>query len=253
MTAWSGQALNGKRVVVTGAASGIGRAAAELLAENGGQLLLVDRDGAKMAALCEELSARNVSVTALVSDVLALDLPDKIMQAQAGQVDVLVNSAGILDGFLPTDEMDDETWRRVIDVNVTAPMRLMRAILPGMRQRGGGTIVNISSIAGIRGIGGGSAYISSKHALVGLTRHAAAVYGPDGVRCNAVAPGAIITDLDVSMRTAWAEERIRLQGSLMPTPARASEVASTVLWLASDASANVNGSVVNCDGGWSVL
>lgn len=171
-----------------------------------------------------------------------------------GVVDGLVNNAGIMDAFLPTAEITDEVWERVFRVNVTSQMRLMRAVLPGMVEAGFGRIVNIASEAGIRSGASGTTYSASKHAVIGLTKSTALFYGPKGVRVNAVAPGAVITNIEAPLLSAWAGERLGpIMAATIPAPAQADELAASITWLLSEDSPNVNGAILMSDGGWSTI
>jgi NAD(P)-dependent dehydrogenase (short-subunit alcohol dehydrogenase family) len=159
-----------------------------------------------------------------------------------------------MDGFLPAAEMDDTTWDRVIAVNVTALMRMCRAVIPLMLDRQGGSIVNVSSEAGLRGSAAGTAYTTSKHAVVGFTKSVAFFYTARGVRCNAVAPGAVATNIEAPFKSHFAAERIGpfLQVNVPPV-APPEDLAAAITWLLSDDSANVSGAVLASDGGWAAI
>jgi NAD(P)-dependent dehydrogenase (short-subunit alcohol dehydrogenase family) len=193
-------------------------------------------------------------VVAVTVDVSRQEVAAAIVAAAGGKVDVLVNNVGIMDGFLPSGEVDDATWERVMAVNLTGPMRLTRAVLPGMAAVKKGAIVNISSEVGLRGSCAGVAYTSSKHALIGMTLTTAFMYGPAGIMVNAVAPGAVQTSIEAPFKSALAGERL---GKLFPVvvtgAAQPEQLASSILFLASDAASNVNGVVLPCDGGWSAI
>jgi NAD(P)-dependent dehydrogenase (short-subunit alcohol dehydrogenase family) len=179
---------------------------------------------------------------------------DALVAAAGPVVDGLVNNAGIMDAFLPTAEITDDVWDRVLRVNLTSQMRTMRAVLPGMIDKGFGRIVNLASEAGIRAGASGSTYTASKHAVIGLTKSTALFYGPKGVRCNAVAPGAVITNIEAPFHSAWAGERLGpIMQTTIPAPAQADELAASICWLLSEDSANVNGAVLMSDGGWSTV
>jgi NAD(P)-dependent dehydrogenase (short-subunit alcohol dehydrogenase family) len=176
------------------------------------------------------------------------------MTAAAGIVDALANNAGIMDAFLPTAELTDEMWDRVMGVNVTGPMRLSRAVLPGMIERGSGAIVNTASEAGIRAGASGTAYTASKHAVIGLTKSTAFFYGPKGVRTNAVAPGAVATNIEAPFHSEWAAQRLGpIMQTAIPGAATPEELAAAITWLLSDDAANINGAVLMSDGGWSTV
>jgi len=159
-----------------------------------------------------------------------------------------------MDAFLPVAELTDEMWDRVLGVNVTGPMRLTRAVLPGMIERGSGTIVNTASEAGIRASAAGTAYTASKHAVVGLTKSTAFFYGPKGIRTNAVAPGAVMTNIEAPFRSEYAAGRVGpIMQTTIPAPAQPEELAASITWLLSDDSSNVNGAILMSDGGWSAV
>lgn len=176
-----------------------------------------------------------------------------VVAACDGELHGVANVAGIMDGFLPLGEVDDDTWERVMRVNVTAPLRLTRAALPLLIAGGGGSIVNVASEAALRGSAAGVAYTASKHAVVGLTKSTAFMYGPQGIRANAVAPGAVATKIEASVRSEAAAGRIfpLLQAIGSPV-AEAERLAAAITWLLSDDSLNVNGAILPSDGGWSV-
>jgi NAD(P)-dependent dehydrogenase (short-subunit alcohol dehydrogenase family) len=245
----SQQPFAGRTAVVTGAGAGIGRATALRLLAGGARVIATDLLGERLADLANEPG----DVVLLTGDITEPGTIARIAGA-AQAVDILVNNAGIMDGFLPAAEVDDDTWARVMAVNATAPMRLMRALLPGMIERGKGAIVNITSEAGLRGSSAGIAYTASKHALIGMTRHAAFQYGPSGIRVNAVAPGAVRTSIEAPFKSAAAAARIGpvLQAT-MPGVAEPEQLAATICWLASDEASNVNGAVLACDGAWSAV
>lgn len=145
----------------------------------------------------QELTAEfpNLDLVPVAADIASADAVHAIMTAAGGRVDALANVAGIMDSFLPPAEVDDATWQRVLDVNLTAVMRLTRAVLPLMIEAGSGAIVNVSSEASLRASASGAAYTASKHALNGYTKSVAVFYKGNGVRCNAVAPGAVLTNI----------------------------------------------------------
>jgi NAD(P)-dependent dehydrogenase (short-subunit alcohol dehydrogenase family) len=237
---------------VTGAGSGIGKATAERLIAEGARVIASDISVERLEALKSENSA--AQIVAIAGDVSSQEIVDSIVAAAGGTVDGLVNNAGIMDGFLPTAEITDEMWDRVLRVNLTSQMRLMRAVLPGMVEAGFGRIVNLASEAGIKAGASGTTYATSKHAVIGLTKSTAFFYGPKGIRCNAVAPGAVKTNIEAPFLSAWAGERLGpIMQTTIPAPAEAEELAASITWLLSEDSANVNGTVLMSDGGWSTV
>jgi len=239
-----------KRFVVTGAASGIGRAIATLAHADGAELTAVDVDAAGLEALASELGGQRLEARELdLRDGAAVDAAG----AEFGAVDVLVNNAGISDQFTPTAETSDELWDRVLAVNLFAAFRLSRAVLAGMVERGGGAIVNTASVAAISGGAGGAAYTVSKHGLLGLTRAMATEYGPQGVRVNAVLPGAIRTPMTSSPEALVEGVDAAIEATTAGRWAEPEEVAKVALFLASEEASFVHGSAYKVDGGWTLV
>lgn len=242
----------GRTVIVTGSGSGIGKATAERLLAEGARVVASDISAERLDALTREHPGAELVTVA--GDVSSQEAVDEIVAAAGGTIDGLVNNAGIMDAFLPTAEITDEVWERVMGVNVTSQMRLMRAVLPGMIDAGFGRIVNVASEAGIKSGASGTTYSVSKHAVIGLTKSTAFFYGPKGIRCNAVAPGAVITNIEAPFQSAWAGERLGpIMQATIPTPAAAEDLAASITWLLSEDSPNVNGAVLMSDGGWSTV
>lgn len=244
--------FDGKTAIVTGAGSGIGRATALRLAREGATVVAADISEARL----EELRAGNpgLALIPVTADVATGDGVTAVAASAGGRVDALANVAGIMDGFLPLDEIDDQTWERVFAVNVTSMMRLTRAVLPIMLEAGGGAIVNVSSEASLRGSAAGVAYTASKHAVNGLTKSTAFFYQSRGIRANAVVPGGVITNIEGAFRSEQAAAIVGpvLQATL-PSVATAEQVASAITFLLSGDAANINGAILPCDGGWSAI
>lgn len=236
--------LDGRVAVITGAASGIGRSMARAFAAEGAVVVAVDMDAARLAEVGAELGCETAAID--VSDRAAVEaLLDR------DRVDVLCNNAGVLDALTPLAETDDDLWRRVMRINVDGPFFACRAVIPGMIARGGGVILNTCSNAALSGGRAGAAYTASKHALLGLTRSTAWYYGPQGVRCNALAPGAIQTKMHVRQPPhPGGMERYAAYFGTMPPHGKAMEVARVAVFLASDDASYVNGEVLGVDGGW---
>ena len=242
----------GRTAIITGAGAGIGMATALRFAAEGARVIAADISTERLAAL--EAKALAGSIVTVAGDLAREESVQAVVAAAEGQIDVLANVAGIMDAFLPAAEVDDATWERVMAVNVTALMRLMRAALPVMIQAGKGAIVNIASEAGLRGSAAGFAYTTSKHAVIGMTRSAAFMYAKDGIRVNAIAPGGVRTSIEGSMKSALAVARQGpLLQSVVPPPAEADDIAAAIAFLASDEAGNINGAILPSDGGWSVL
>jgi len=240
-----------RTVVVTGAGSGIGHATAVRLADEGAHVVAVDVSRARLRAVEAELGDRVVAVDGDLVDDLTID---RVLAAAGDRIDGLANIAGIMDGFEPTAEITDDTWDRVIAVNVTAMMKLTRGVLSPMLAHGKGAIVNVGSEAGLRGSAAGTPYTVSKHAVNGLTLSTAFSYTPKGIRCNAVAPGPVATNIEAPFRSEWAQERIGpiLQTNL-PGVAQPEALAAAITWLLSDDAADVSGAILPVDGGWAAI
>lgn len=240
----------GAIALVTGAASGIGRATAERLSGEGATVIATDFNGEGL----ESLAADHPGITTVQGDLgEAAFVTDLVARAEAvGPVGIVANVAGIMDHFVPVTELDDDMWERVFNVNVTAQMRVCRAMIPRMAGRGGGSIVNVASVAGLGGSGAGASYTASKHASIGLTRHIAFTYGPEAIRCNAVCPGGVETNIGTTAAPTvmWAFERHMKGIALGERTAQPEEIATAISWLASDEAANVNGLIMAVDGGW---
>ncbi|MBB1197383.1 SDR family NAD(P)-dependent oxidoreductase [Curtobacterium flaccumfaciens] len=244
--------FTGRTIIVTGAGSGIGRATATRIANEGGRVIATDVVAERLDALRTELEG--FAVETVVGDVAASETIDALIAAAGDRVDGLANVAGIMDAFLPPDEVDDATWERVFGVNVTGPMRLTRAVLPLMIAAGKGSVVNVASEAALKASAAGAAYTSSKHAIAGYTKSVAFFHGPQGIRANAVAPGAVATNIEAPMRSEYAARRVGpIMQTTIPPVAQPEQLAAAITWLLSDDSANVNGAVLPSDGGWSVV
>lgn len=242
----------GKTVIVTGAGSGIGQATALRIAKEGGKVIAADISKERLDDLVAENAG--LDLVPVAGDISTEETVAAVLTAAAGRVDALANVAGIMDNFAPIHEVDDDLWDRVFRINVTALMRLTRAVVPLMLEAGSGSVVNISSEAGIRGSAAGAAYTASKHAVVGLTKNSAVIYGPKGLRFNAVAPGPTITGIVANFGSQMAAERLGpLMQANIPTPATAAQLAASITFLLSDDGTNLNGAILASDGGWSAL
>lgn len=252
--------------IVTGAGSGLGAAIAHRLAAAGYAIGAIDIHEAEAGRTAEAVRAAGGRAAAYRADAsVAAELDRAVTGAVAafGPLEVMMNNAGVLDGYFDIDEMDEALWRRVIEVDLTSVFLGAKRALAEMLPRGRGCIVNMSSVAGLNGTGGGAAYVAAKHGVVGLTRQIAVRYAARGIRVNCVCPGPIATNLransqqilgpgvpDMSGRgVAVNDEQIR---ALVPAGVRgtAQDVAGAVAYLVSDDAAYVNGHALVVDGGW---
>ncbi|MFK4730466.1 SDR family oxidoreductase [Agromyces mediolanus] len=243
--------FDGRTIVVTGAASGIGRATASRIVREGGRVVAVDISAERLEEFAA--SAPEGQVVAVAADVTKQEDIERVVAAAGGRIDGLANVAGVNDDFSPLAETSDAIWDRVIGINLTGVFMLTRAVLPAMVEAGRGSVVNVASEAGIRGNASGNAYTVSKHGVVGLTRNAAFMYGPQGIRVNAVAPGGVATGIPFPPHVSEAgQARLTPFQQQIPTIATAEQLAASITFLLSDDGVNINGAVLPSDGGWSV-
>ena len=243
--------LKGRTALVTGAASGIGAACSVALADAGAHVIVADRDAVGAERVAAEVGG----------EVLVIDLGDlDALAAGTFDADILVNNAGI-QTVAPIVDFDPRTFRRMLDIMVTAPFLLTRAVLPGMSARGWGRIVNISSVHGIRASEFKSAYVTAKHALEGLSKVTALEGAPHGVTSNCLNPGYVRTPLVEKQIADQARvhgipeseviEKVMLVESAIKRLLEPAEVADLALWLCGPTAASVTGASYAMDGGWS--
>jgi NAD(P)-dependent dehydrogenase (short-subunit alcohol dehydrogenase family) len=240
--------LQGRVAIITGGGAGIGRAICIRLAAEGARVAVLDIDGETAAAVAAEIVASGGGGLAITADIAE---PDEVARAIArvegefGRIDILVNNAGVRHVASIADETP-QSWRRTLDVDLTGAFFCLQAVLPAMRRQGGGKIVNIGSISGMRGFVNRAAYCAAKAGMHGLTRQAAAELAPLNIQVNAIAPGYIDTAL-----ATYPDEMVSAMLATSPTPRRgqAAEVAGLAAFLASGDSDLVTGTVIPLDGG----
>ena len=246
--------LKDKVVIVTGGNSGVGAAAAKLLAAEGAKVVITARRAAALEAVAKEIEAAGGTVLAVPTDISkpgdAENLVEKTM-GKFGKIDVLVNNAGILEeGLKPIDRYTDEDLDRILETNTKGTMRCMRAVSQKMQP--GASIVNVASVAGALGCGG-AAYVASKSAVIGVTRHTALRFQAMGIRCNAICPGTIVTPMVADMQADKLDPdmfgAMATHSNLKTQPCMPEDVANIILFFASDESRAITGQVLVTDFG----
>lgn len=247
----------GKVAIVTGGGSGIGRAVVLQLAAQGAAVAVVDCNLERANVVADDARECGVAAVALLGDVSDPEVVDYVVRhtiESLGPVHILVNNAGIMDDMSAPHEASIDMWRRVLDVNLTAPFLMTKALASHFLDHDGGVIVNVTSEAGLRGSAAGVSYTTSKHGLIGLTLSSALLYRDHGIRVNAVAPGGVATNLDVHPQAnALGVEALSQYRSNVGRIAEADEVAAAVVFLASDAASDISGAVLPVDGGWAAV
>jgi NAD(P)-dependent dehydrogenase (short-subunit alcohol dehydrogenase family) len=239
--------LSGRAALITGAASGIGRASALAFASAGASVALLDIDAEGLADTAATASAVGVRAEALVADVRDLravtGAVGRVVEA-FGRLDAALNNAGVPGPYLPLDEYSEEDFMRILQVDLAGVWRCMRAEIRQMRAQGHGAIVNTSSMLGSAAMPDNGAYIAAKHGVHGLTRAAALELGGTGIRVNAIAPGVTRT----GMTSAVSDDLLRTVP--LGRIAEPEEIAAAAVWLCSPEASYITGSVLVADGGW---
>jgi NAD(P)-dependent dehydrogenase (short-subunit alcohol dehydrogenase family) len=244
--------LKDKVVIITGSSRGIGRAIAELFANAGAKVVVSSRSAEACAPVCEAISAAGGEAIAIPCHIGKKDQLQALVDETKdkwGRVDVLVCNAAINPVYGPLGEISDEAFDKIMVTNVRSTLNLCNMVLPGMSENGGGSVIIISSIAGLRGTGVIGAYSISKAAETALARNLAVEWGPKGIRVNALAPGLVETEF----ARALLEDPVRLERAKNQTPLRRisqpQDIAGAALFLACEASAFITGQTIVVDGG----
>ena len=248
------RSVAGRVAIVTGAASGMGRATAHLLADEGAHVAVTDVHRAGVDAVVDEITAAGGTAVGWTLDLRRPEEIDVVVQEvvdRLGPVDILVNNAGVSLGTPIADEGWEDAWAATFAVNLTAQARMVRACLPSLLRHGEGRVVNIASTEGLGATAGATAYTASKHGVIGLTRSLAVELGRTGVTVNAICPGPIHTGM-----TAGIPDDMKVKFARRRVPARRyadpEEVAHATLSLVLPAMSFVNGAVLPVDGGLTV-
>ncbi len=248
--------LSGKVAIITGGNSGVGAAAAMKFAAEGAKVVITARREAQLMEVADQIKAAGGEVLAVVSDISKPEDAKRVVaetMEKFGKIDVLVNNAGVLDsGLKAIDSVTDEDMDRVIDINTKGTMCMTREVTKEMAKTGYGSIVNVASVAGVMGCGG-AAYVASKAAIIGLTRHTALRFAGTNVRCNALCPGTIVTPMVADMNPANLDMSIFGQmmkhNDLKVQPCMPEDVANMLVFFASDESRAITGQSIVTDFG----
>ena len=251
--------LEGKVAIVTGATSGIGRATAILMAREGAKTVLVGRDETRGTQVEAEISRNGGEATFFRTDVSRPEEVEAMVRTAVGKygrLDVMFNNAGITKQWVYTADFSLEDWQEVIDINLTGVFLGMKYAIPEMLKTGGGSIINTSSTSGVVVLPGTSAYGAAKAGVIMLTKTAAVEYGSQGIRVNAILPGAILTPMiERGIQAAGAPDTMDELGKRFPIGriGKAEEVAKLVLFLASDDSSYCTAGTFLVDGGFTAV
>ena len=248
--------LQDKVAIITGGNSGVGAATAILFAKEGAKVVISARRQPQLEEVAAKIREAGGEVLPVVSDISKAEDADNLIAKAVeayGNVDVLINCAGVLEeGLKPIDRATDEDINRIIDINTKGTMYCMRAAAAQMAKTGKGSIVNVASVAGVMGCGG-AAYVASKAAVIGATRHTALRFAGTGIRCNAVCPGTIVTPMVAGMNPANLDAdmfgQMGKHSDLRVQPCMPDDVANILLFLSSDESRAITGQVLVTDFG----
>jgi len=248
--------LDGKVAIITGGNSGVGAATAVKFAAEGAKVVITARRVAPLEEVAAKIREAGGEVLAIASDISKADDAKKVVAdtlAAFGKIDILINNAGVLDtGLKAIDSFTDDDMNRVIDINTKGTMSMLREVTAEMAKTGYGSIVNVASVAGVIGCGG-AAYVASKAAVIGLTRHTALRFAGTNVRCNAICPGTIVTPMVAGMNPANMDMNIFGQmmkhNDLKVQPCMPDDVANMLLFFASDESRAITGQTLVTDFG----
>lgn len=245
--------LQGKTALVTGGASGLGKAIVKDYLEEGARVIATDINVEKLEIMQKEFQTLG-HLSTQISDVgnrKSINELLELIDDKYGQLDILVNNAGVSEGMLPVAEVSDNEWDHTLAINLTGPFLLCRGVIEKfLAQKRAGCIINIASAAGIGGGRAGAAYVASKFGLVGLTKNIAYMYGPDNIRCNAICPGYVKTEIsDLSYKVSEYGVARAMNGTKSIRVGEPKEISSIAVFLASDYASLINGETILADAG----
>lgn len=248
--------LQDKVAIVTGAASGMGKQIATHYAIEGAKVVVSDLNLEGAEATVEEIKAAGGTAFAIKTNVASEEEINELIDTTVstyGTVDILVNNAGIMDNMEPAADIETKNWDRIFAINTSSVMYSTRKVLPIFLEKESGVIVNIASAGGLFGARAGGAYTASKHAVVGFTKNTGYMYAKNGIRCNAIAPGGVETNISSTMTNInhFGAARQQTGMAINPRMGKPEEIAKVAVFLASDDSSFVNGQVIAADSGWS--
>lgn len=249
--------LKDKVAIVTGASAGMGRDIALFYAREGAKVLAVARRLERLTTLAEEAKELEGEIVPFAADMADKSKVEGMIDEAIrvfGKLDILVNNAGIMDDFSPVDEVNDDMWENVLNINLNAPFYAIRKAVHHFKEQGSGIIVNVASIGGLYGARAGAAYTTSKHGLIGLTKNTAFMYAKKNIRCNAICPGGIETEIGTGdyMKNINQEGVARATSGTGANPrmGKGEEIAPLAVFLASDDASYINGQSIAVDGGF---
>lgn len=250
--------LENKVAIITGGASGIGRAIAQVYALAGAKVVITDINDERLLETVNDIRLKGGIIESIRTDVRLQEDNDAMFKFTIDKFekfDILVCNAGVMDGFNMVGHVTDEIWDRTFDINVKGPMMQIRHAVNYFEEHGGGNIIVVSSVAGLGGGRSGAAYTASKRAVTGLAQNTAFAYAKKGIRVNVIAPGGVVTNImETSSQMDEEGSKIFYTGmSLMPRVGQPDELANVALFLASEESSFVNGAIIAVDGGWNAF
>ncbi|MDQ0217637.1 NAD(P)-dependent dehydrogenase (short-subunit alcohol dehydrogenase family) [Peribacillus cavernae] len=233
----------------------MGKAIATLYAKEGAKVVVSDINVDAANSTVEEIKSNGGEAIAVMANVAHEEDIQNLIDTAVntyGTLDILVNNAGVMDNFEPAGDIEDGNWERIFAINTTSVMRATRKALPIFLEKQKGVIINVASAGGLNGARAGATYTASKHAVVGFTKNTGFMYAQNGIRCNAIAPGGVETNISSTMTNIIAFGIGRTQSGMghNPRTGKPEEIAKVALFLASDEASFVNGTVITADAGW---